>query len=134
MYVETEREISVRSVQNYLDCGIMQADIKPVKLENGEALVENGKIYLTYTSRFEEQMMQQIASYKLSTGELALEGALLFDCGDGAWCGDVATTLRAGHDIRHGLIGAGVYASHGYERSHVDGAVATLKVLAGYIG
>jgi len=47
---------------------------------------------------------------------------------------DVATTLRAGHDVRHGLIGAGVYASHGYERSHVDGAVATLKVLAGYIG
>ena len=47
---------------------------------------------------------------------------------------DVDVTLRAGYDIRHGLIGAGVYASHGYERSHVDGAVATLKVLAGYIG
>ncbi|MDO4741150.1 MAG: M42 family metallopeptidase [Eubacteriales bacterium] len=46
---------------------------------------------------------------------------------------DVATTLRAGNDVRHGLIGAGVYASHGYERSHVDGAVAALKVLAGYI-
>jgi len=46
---------------------------------------------------------------------------------------DVEATLRAGCDIRHGLIGAGVYASHGYERSHVDGAVATLKVLAGYI-
>jgi len=46
---------------------------------------------------------------------------------------DVAATLRAGYDIRHGLIGAGVYASHGYERSHVDGAVASLKVLAGYI-
>ncbi|MBR5302374.1 MAG: M42 family metallopeptidase [Clostridia bacterium] len=46
---------------------------------------------------------------------------------------DVATTLRAGHDVKHGLIGAGVYASHGYERSHVDGAVATLKTLAGYI-
>ena len=46
---------------------------------------------------------------------------------------DVEATLRAGYDIRHGLIGAGVYASHGYERSHIDGAVATLKVLAGYI-
>lgn len=46
---------------------------------------------------------------------------------------DVEATLRAGYDIRHGLIGAGVYASHGYERSHVDGAVATLKVLAGYV-
>lgn len=47
---------------------------------------------------------------------------------------DVATTLRAGYDVRHGLIGAGVYASHGYERSHVDGAISTLKVLVGYIG
>ena len=46
---------------------------------------------------------------------------------------DVATTLRAGNALRYGLIGAGVYASHGYERSHVDGAVAALKVLAGYI-
>ena len=47
---------------------------------------------------------------------------------------DVATTLRAGYDVKHGLIGAGVYASHGYERSHMDGALATLKVLIGYIG
>ncbi|MGM9604406.1 MAG: M42 family metallopeptidase, partial [Faecousia sp.] len=34
---------------------------------------------------------------------------------------DVEATLRAGYDIRHGLIGAGVFASHGYERSHIDG-------------
>ena len=47
---------------------------------------------------------------------------------------DVEATLRAGYDIRHGLIGAGVYASHGYERSHVEGALATLKVLIGYLG
>ena len=46
---------------------------------------------------------------------------------------DVEATLRAGYDIRHGLIGAGVYASHGYERSHVDGVLNTLKVLKGYL-
>ncbi|MFR8331115.1 MAG: M20/M25/M40 family metallo-hydrolase [Oscillospiraceae bacterium] len=46
---------------------------------------------------------------------------------------DVEATLRAGYDIRHGLIGAGVYASHGYERSHVDGVYNTLKVLKGYL-
>ena len=34
---------------------------------------------------------------------------------------DVEATLSAGHDLRHGLIGPGVYASHGYERSHVEG-------------
>ena len=47
---------------------------------------------------------------------------------------DVEATLRAGYDIRHGLIGAGVYASHGYERSHIDGVYNTLKVLCGYLG
>ena len=47
---------------------------------------------------------------------------------------DVEATLRAGADLRHGLIGAGVYASHGYERSHVDGVFQTLKVLKGYLG
>ncbi len=46
---------------------------------------------------------------------------------------DVEATLRAGYDIRHGLIGAGVYASHGYERSHRDGALNTLKVIKGYL-
>ncbi len=46
---------------------------------------------------------------------------------------DVEATLRAGYDIKHGLIGAGVYASHGYERSHKDGVENTLKVLKGYI-
>ena len=47
---------------------------------------------------------------------------------------DVEATLDAGADLRHGLIGAGVYASHGYERSHRDGAENTLKLLAEYIG
>ena len=46
---------------------------------------------------------------------------------------DVEATLSAGHDLRHGLIGAGVYASHGYERSHIDGVRNTLLVLKGYL-
>ena len=46
---------------------------------------------------------------------------------------DVEAALSAGADIRHGLIGPGVYASHGYERSHIDGVWNTLKVLKGYL-
>ena len=45
---------------------------------------------------------------------------------------DVDCTLKAGYDIRHGLIGAGVYASHGYERSHKDGVKNTFALLAAY--
>ena len=46
---------------------------------------------------------------------------------------DVDDTLKAGADVRHGLIGAGIFASHGYERSHMDGVYNTLKVLYGYL-
>ncbi len=46
---------------------------------------------------------------------------------------DVEATLRAGYDVRHALIGAGVYASHGYERSHIDGVENVLKTLIGFI-
>lgn len=46
---------------------------------------------------------------------------------------DVEATLSAGYDIRHGLIGAGVYASHGYERSHKEGVKNAILVLKGYL-
>ncbi|MBQ5326833.1 MAG: peptidase M42, partial [Oscillospiraceae bacterium] len=46
---------------------------------------------------------------------------------------DADAALTAGADARHGLIGAGVYASHGYERSHIDGLVNTYKLLEEYL-
>lgn len=46
---------------------------------------------------------------------------------------DADAALSAGHELRHGLIGPGVYASHGYERSHRDGVENTLKLLICYI-
>ncbi|MGI5959510.1 MAG: M42 family metallopeptidase [Massiliimalia sp.] len=45
---------------------------------------------------------------------------------------DAEAGLRAGYDVKHGLIGAGVYASHGYERSHVKGMNATYELLKAY--
>ncbi len=45
---------------------------------------------------------------------------------------DAEASLRAGCDARHGLIGPGVYASHGYERAHTEGAENTLKLLWAY--
>lgn len=47
---------------------------------------------------------------------------------------DVEATLKAGNDLRHGLIGPGVYASHGYERSHTDGVKNTFALLMSYLG
>lgn len=46
---------------------------------------------------------------------------------------DADAALTAGYDVRHGLIGAGVYASHGYERSHIDGVKNTFELLKEYV-
>ena len=45
---------------------------------------------------------------------------------------DADAALRAGHDLRHALIDAVVYASHGYERSHKDGAENTFRLICAY--
>lgn len=47
---------------------------------------------------------------------------------------DVEATLHAGYDIRHGLIGPGVYASHNYERSHVDGVRNSFELVRAFVG
>jgi len=47
---------------------------------------------------------------------------------------DVEGALRAGYDIKHGLIGPGVFASHGYERTHKQAIENTLKLLQAYLG
>jgi putative aminopeptidase FrvX len=46
---------------------------------------------------------------------------------------DVEASLHAGYDIIHGLIGPGVFASHGYERTHIKGLSATLDLLFHYL-
>ncbi|MFI3325770.1 MAG: M42 family metallopeptidase [Clostridia bacterium] len=46
---------------------------------------------------------------------------------------DADAALGAGWDLRHALIGPGVYASHGYERSHIDGINATYELMKKYL-
>lgn len=45
---------------------------------------------------------------------------------------DASASLRAGHDIRTGLIGPGVFASHAYERTHIESMEATLNLVVEY--
>ncbi|MGM9988507.1 MAG: M42 family metallopeptidase [Bacillaceae bacterium] len=46
---------------------------------------------------------------------------------------DVSAALRGGNDIRGGLIGPGVHASHGMERTHVSALENTMKLLYLYL-
>ncbi len=51
-----------------------------------------------------------------------------------SYSSDADITLAAGYDVKHGLIGPGVYASHGYERSHKKGVQNTFDLLVAYLG
>ncbi|MDF2592975.1 MAG: family metallopeptidase [Clostridia bacterium] len=46
---------------------------------------------------------------------------------------DGGAALRAGRNLKVGLIGPGVYASHAYERTHVDSITNTAKLLLAYM-
>ena len=46
---------------------------------------------------------------------------------------DVSASLSAGNNIRGALIGPGVHASHGMERTHIDGIINTSKLILEYI-
>lgn len=47
---------------------------------------------------------------------------------------DVGAMHRAGHDVKGALIGAGIHASHGMERTHVDALLETVKLILLYLG
>lgn len=46
---------------------------------------------------------------------------------------DAKTMLAAGNDLRFGLIGPGIYASHSYERTHKESLENTVKLIKAYI-
>ena len=83
----------IHSASSYIDCGISQADIRPIRYENGDIMIENGKIYLSLSIRTQENMFQGIFSWVPGTSKFELTGALFYDSGDGKWCGDVAASI-----------------------------------------
>jgi putative aminopeptidase FrvX len=46
---------------------------------------------------------------------------------------DVSAALKGGNNIRGALIGPGVHASHGMERTHIEGLLNTAALLAAYV-
>lgn len=77
----------------YMDSGVSQADIRPIKYEDGSPAIENGRIYLTASARAEAGAYQAVLSWNPTSADFKLEGAIFYDCGDGAWCSDVAASV-----------------------------------------
>ncbi len=46
---------------------------------------------------------------------------------------DASAALRGGNDIKCALIGSGIHASHGMERTHKNGIINTFNLIKGYL-
>ena len=85
-------EAKISSVSVCVSGGIGQADIRPMKYENGEVITEGGRVFLTASERLETGAYQSILSWLPTTSDIRMEGALFFDLGDGVASNDVATS------------------------------------------
>jgi len=85
--------VTVTQVRAYLDNGVSMADFRPIKYENGDVLLEQGKVYLTASVRLQEGNFQAILSWVPGTAEFEMTGALFYDCGDGKWRGYLAPVI-----------------------------------------
>lgn len=46
---------------------------------------------------------------------------------------DASAAMRAGAEVRHALLGAGIESSHSYERTHIDSVKATEQLVDAYV-
>ncbi|MGX7111344.1 M42 family metallopeptidase [Gemella cuniculi] len=46
---------------------------------------------------------------------------------------DASAAMRAGVEVKHALLGAGIESSHSYERTHIDSVTATYKMVDAYL-
>lgn len=46
---------------------------------------------------------------------------------------DASAAMRAGADVKHALLGAGIESSHSYERTHIDSVEATERLVDVYL-
>ena len=114
-------------------------DSKGRVLKDGESQRANG----TYDYRYTDIHKKRRCIYAKSLTELRKkEEELWRDLADGIdyaadvyphYGSDVGAAWRAGGGMKAALIGPGVHASHGMERTHWDGLKATMALLLCYL-
>ena len=83
----------LRRIESFISSGISQADLRPVKYEDGEVMVESGRVLFTATARCEKLSYQIVLSLNPTLCDFRLEGAMFYSYGDGVIHGDVAPSL-----------------------------------------
>ena len=84
---------TISNTRSYIDCGIAQADIRPVKYEDGSPIISDGKMYFTVSARTQITAYQVVMSWDISTYNMLIEGVILFSYDGLNIINDVASCL-----------------------------------------
>ena len=81
----------ISGAESYIDCGVAQADIRPFRYENGELIMENGRVFLAISARMAAGGHHIVLSWLPGTADFKMEGAIFYaNPGDDAIRGEVA--------------------------------------------
>ncbi|MFZ4261373.1 hypothetical protein ACFRAE_04980 [Sphingobacterium sp. HJSM2_6] len=88
-------EFAIKSAESILSTGTGLADIRAITYENGEPILDQGRVWYTMTSRGWglPHPIQAVMSMSPTIFDLKLEGIIVFDQGDGLWRNEVASHL-----------------------------------------
>lgn len=115
--------VTLSRTDSVFDCGIAQADIRPVRYEDGRAITEDGKIFLTMSVRFEKECCTGVFSWVPGTAQFEIVGALFFDDGSGVIAPDVASSLLFDRNRNKWYLWICAFGPHYLARASFDGDV-----------
>ena len=90
---ETGAVTEIEGINWYLDSGVCQADMRPIRYVDGTPMMEGGRLFFTMSSRLVRGGYQSVISWNSSSCDFRLEGAIFYDAGDGIWCADIAASV-----------------------------------------
>ena len=109
--------VEVKTARYYIDNGISLADMRPIRYENGQVMMEQGKVYFTASIRMQEEMFQGVFRWTPGLADVEICGAIFYDAGDGLWCGDVAASVLYHREKQQWLLWVCSF-NHGHMLAH----------------
>ena len=96
-------QVMVNRVEMALTTGVGLADIRPITYENGDPLLDQGRLWYTMTIRGRDlpHHIQGVFSMNPTVFDLKLEGIILFDLNDGLFRNEIGSHVY--YDRKHNI-------------------------------
>ena len=69
----------------------------------------------------------------MAFSKIQVKGQIRLETGLHIGTSNAFAAMRAGAEVKHALLGAGIESSHSYERTHIDSIGATQSLVDAYL-